>query len=103
MVVAETMGCGLLFLSGWLAGRSWERTCRTQALLEVPLGRCPSWNELPSGWSRTVGAMTVYAMSDDGGAYWWVTRRGRTIIEGLSNNIETAKVEAEREARELAC
>lgn len=91
------IACGLLFLSGWLAGRSWERNHRPTAPIDS------IWTVLPSGWSRNVGSLSIYAMAQNGKAYWWVSRNGRTIIEGPSKNIDVAKVEAEREARELAC
>lgn len=60
------------------------------------------WTSLPSGWSRNFGSLTIYAMTQDGNAYWWVSRGGRTIIEGPSSNLDMAKIEAEREARELS-
>lgn len=97
-VVGFAIGAAGLFFSGWLAGRSSER------MKQIDLRRTSlAWQQLPSGWSRNFGSLTIYAMTMDQEAYWWVTRRGRTIIEGLSPTIDLAKVEAEREAREMAC
>lgn len=62
-----------------------------------------AWMELPSGWSREVRGLSAYAMTPDGStAYWWVSRSGRTLVEGPAASLETAKVEAEREALELS-
>lgn len=60
------------------------------------------WHELPSGWSSDVRGLSVYAMTQGPAAYWWVSRNGKTIIEGPAGSLEAAKLEAEREARELA-
>lgn len=60
------------------------------------------WTLLPSGWSKDCGSLTIYAMTQDGNAYWWVSRNGRTIIEGPSSSLDMAKLEAEREAHELS-
>lgn len=85
-----------LWFSGFLVGRSWER-------VTVKPPRIDSrWHELPSGWSRNVAGMTIYAMTQDGNAYWWVSRAGKTIIEGPSSSLDMAKIEAEREAHELS-
>ena len=85
-----------LWLSGFLVGRSWDR------VTVKPVRIDSRWSELPSGWSRNIHGMTIYAMTQDGNAYWWVSRNGKTIIEGPSSSLDMAKVEAEREARELS-
>lgn len=94
-VVGFTIGAVGLFFSGWLAGRSSGK--------RIDLRRTsPAWQQLPSGWSRNFGALTIYAMTMDHEAYWWVARNGRTIIEGPAGTLADAKQEAEREARELS-
>lgn len=84
------------WLSGWLMGRSWERAAVKSPRIDS------RWHELPSGWSRDLGELTAFATTHVGNAYWWVSRGGRTIIEGPSSTLEMAKVEAEREAHELS-
>lgn len=94
--VGFTIGIIGLWLSGFLVGRSWERVVVKPPRIDS------RWQQLPSGWSRDVSGMTIYAMTQDGNAYWWVSRNGRTIIEGPSSSLAMAKIEAEREARELS-
>ena len=84
-----------LFLSGWMAGRF-------SAKRIDPRRPSPVWQQLPSGWSRNFGSLTIYAMTQDQQAYWWVSRAGKTIIEGPAGTLAAAKLEAEREARELS-
>jgi hypothetical protein len=61
-----------------------------------------AWEKLPSGWSRSIRGLTVYAMTQGGAAYWWVSRSGRTIIEGPADSLDLAKLNAEQEARDLS-
>lgn len=97
--VGLAFGAAGLFFSGWLAGRSRERLDRIDPPLRKPGN---NWQQLPSGWSRDCGALTIYAMTMDQEAYWWVSRNGKTIIEGPAGTLADAKQEAEREARELS-
>ena len=101
--VAQGIGLALgamgMFFSGWLAGRSRERLARIDQHLRRSTIK---WQQLPSGWSRDFGSLTIYAMTMDQEAYWWVARNGRTIIEGPAGTLEAAKQEAEREARDLS-
>jgi hypothetical protein len=93
------MAAGLvgLFFSGFLAGSSHER------LKKIDLRRSPGhWLQLPSGWSKDYGSLTIYAMTQGAEAYWWVSRNGKTIIEGPAGTLTDAKLEAEHEARELS-
>ena len=84
-----------LFFSGWMAGRA--------SVKRIDLRRpSPAWQQLPSGWSRNYGSLTIYAMTMDHEAYWWVARNGKTIIEGPAGTLSAAKLEAEREARDLS-
>jgi hypothetical protein len=41
-------------------------------------------------------------MTMDDGAYWWVSRNGKTIIEGPCATLEAAQRSAEQEAKELS-
>lgn len=83
-------------ISCFLLGRTWERGRMRKRR------PTPRWTMLPSGWSKDCGGLTIYAMTQDGNAYWWVARNGRTIIEGPSSTLDMAKIEAEREAHELS-
>lgn len=59
--------------------------------------RSSSWVELPSGWSRTIdqnhNAYAIQISKTD--AHWWISRNGRTWIEGPAQNLEMAKKEIE--------
>jgi len=92
-----TIGVLGLFYSGWLAGQSHEKLKKTD--LRQPVTR---WQQLPSGWSKDYGALTIYAMTMDDGAYWWVSRNGKTIIEGPCDTLANAQRSAEQEAKELS-
>ena len=59
------------------------------------------WAVLPSGWSKSYGDLTGYAMPQGGVYYWWVTRRERTIIEGPARTLDIAQEEVERYVHEL--
>jgi hypothetical protein len=100
-VIGQTLGFAAgaagLFFSGWLAGRSQERLKKID--LREPSAR---WQQLPSGWSKDYGALTIYAMTMDDGAYWWVSRNGKTIIEGPCDTLANAQRSAEQEAKELS-
>jgi hypothetical protein len=91
------VGLLLLFVSGYLTGRSVERVRK-----EVVPTPVVQWQQLPSGWSKDYGALTIYAMTMDDGAYWWVSRNGKTIIEGPCATLEAAQRSAEQEAKELS-
>lgn len=92
--------CMAAFIVGWLLGhKEVEIIYKQPKSIRIPT---PKWEQLPSGWSRSVGALTIYAMTQGGAAYWWVARNGKTIIEGPSDSLDMAKLEAEREARELS-
>lgn len=100
--MGSVVGGFTLFLIGWLGGWLHHYT-KPKIVIEmtgVPTGL--SWERLPSGWSRDMGPLTAYAMTQGGAAYWWISRRGRTVIEGPADSLEMAKLEAEREARELS-
>ena len=102
-IVAQTVGMVIgimgLFYSGFIAGRAHEKIRK----IDLGIRRSPEgWQQLPSGWSTDFGTLTIYAMTMDDGAYWWVSRNGKTIIEGPSSSLGMAKVEAEREAKELS-
>jgi len=86
------------FLLGIIVGAELERRPSKPALTLSPV----IWDELPSGWTRTHGSLTIYAMTQDDGAYWWVSRNGKTIIEGPSRTLEAAQRAAEQEARDLS-
>lgn len=61
------------------------------------------WRKMPSGWFFDISpGFILYAMTMSGNAYWWVSRNGKTIIEGPAASIDTAKMEAEREAHILS-
>lgn len=90
------IGVVVLAISCFLMGRTWERGQAKPPRIDS------KWHSLPSGWSRNVGRFTIYAMTQDGNAYWWVARNGRTVIEGPAGDLDMAKIEAEREARELS-
>ncbi len=92
------MGTVALILGSMAFGALAHRIASTRST-KVPL---VNWTELPSGWTRSFSSsVTIYATVIDGKAYWWVSRRGRTIVEGPSRSLEAAKVEAEREAYAL--
>lgn len=95
------VGLVLMFVSGWFIGRVWERVI-VERERDAPTRIDSSWRRMPSGWCREVRGMTIYAMTQDGNAYWWVSRNGKTLVEGPSRTLETAKVEAEREVRTLS-
>jgi len=60
------------------------------------------WNALPSGLCyETWGDLVGYVVSSVGTVYWWVTRNGRTIIEGPAASIELGKLEVECAVREF--
>lgn len=92
---------GVMLCVVWLAGVTMGRVWGSirKAPVKTPTLR---WQKLPSGWSRDCGALTIYAMTMDQEAYWWVSRNGKTIIEGPAGTLADAKQEAEREARELS-
>ena len=102
-VIGQTLGLAAgavgLFFSGWLAGRSRERLDRIDPPLRKPGN---NWQQLPSGWSKDYGALTIYAMTMDDGAYWWVSRNGKTIIEGPCDTLVNAQRSAEQEAKDLS-
>jgi hypothetical protein len=56
-----------------------------------------SWVELPSGWSKTIdrehNAFAIQISKSD--AYWWISRNGRTWIEGPAKSLDLAKKEIE--------
>ena len=62
----------------------------------------PDWNTLPSGFSRQYSFDFVgYVSPTDDGAHWWISRRGRTIIEGPAANVLMAKHEVEKAAADF--
>lgn len=92
--------CLFTFVVGFLLGhKEVEIIYKPSKSIRVPP---PKWEKLPSGWSRSVGTLTIYAMTQGSAAYWWVSRNGKTIIEGPSDSLDVAKIEAEREARDLS-
>lgn len=99
LAMSDAILCVVLYWLGFAAGALFIVMKRQAAATPRIDSR---WQSLPSGWSRNVGGLTIYAMTQDGNAYWWVARNGRTIIEGPSSTIDMAKIEAEREAHELS-
>jgi hypothetical protein len=95
----QAMGVMLcvVWIAGVMMGRVWGSIQRVPD--KTPTLR---WQQLPSGWSRDFGSLTIYAMTMEQEAYWWVSRNGKTIIEGPAGTLDAAKLEAEREARELS-
>lgn len=60
------------------------------------------WVRLPSGYSHEYApGLTGYVMPTDDGAYWWLSRRGRTLIEGPCRNVDDGKREVATAAREM--
>lgn len=69
-----------------------------------PVGGKPSrdWHELPSGWSRSLDENSVgYAARIDDQCHWWIARHGRTVIEGPSQTLESAKLEVDQSYSEF--
>ncbi len=69
-----------------------------------PIGgaRQKRWVRLPSGHSHEYApGITGYVMPTDDGAYWWLSRRGRTLIEGPCVTVEDGKREVAKAAREM--
>ena len=96
------VGLFLMFVSGWFIGRIWERVGVEREKAHDAVKRIDSsWRRMPSGWSREVKGLTIFAMTQGGDAYWWVSRNGKTIIEGPAGTLADAKLEAENEARGL--
>ena len=85
-----------VYIAGWVAGFFWRR--HRASSRKVVLAQ---WDRLPTGWSKDIGNMVIYAMSVDGQAYWWISRGGKTIIEGPAGSIARARAVAEREAESL--
>lgn len=63
------------------------------------------WVRLPSGLSHDYApGVTGYVMPTDDGAYWWLSRNGRTVIEGPCETVDAGKIEVAQAAREwVAC
>jgi hypothetical protein len=60
------------------------------------------WRELRSGAYRGYGrGLDGYVSNMSKPHYWWVTRRDRTIVEGYSKSIVSAKQEADEAAQWL--
>ena len=69
-----------------------------------PIGgvRHKRWVRLPSGHSQEYApGVTGYVMPTDDGAYWWLSRRGRTLIEGPCPTVDDGKREVANAAREM--
>lgn len=89
------------FVSGWVWGRGTankkkkqERKWRREAER--------SWEKLPSGWSRSGGGCDGFVTTSIGKPYWWISRRGKTLIEGPAKTLEEAQQEVERALKEFA-
>jgi hypothetical protein len=68
-----------------------------------PIGgaRHKRWVRLPSGYAHDYAPGVVgYVMATDDGAYWWLARHGRTIIEGPCPTVDAGKREVAQAARE---
>lgn len=98
-VTLDALLCVVLYWLGFAAGALFIVMKRRTV---APPRIDSQWHQLPSGWSRNVGPLTAFAMTQERQAYWWVARNGRTIIEGPAGTLDMAKVEAEREAHELS-
>lgn len=60
------------------------------------------WTELRSGWVREGGALTGYVMDrGNAGFYWWISRKGTTIIEGPADSFMDAQGEIEQALAEF--
>ncbi len=89
------------FLLGFICARMSARTAIVTVHHTVqPIeGR---WIDLPSGFSCEYGPGFVgYVSPTDDGAYWWLARRGRTIIEGPASTVGLGKVQVEQAAAEF--
>lgn len=64
--------------------------------------RQEGWARLPSGWTHSCGECVGYVSTGSGNPYWWITRRGRTLIEGRAKNPQEAQKEVERALKEFA-
>lgn len=55
------------------------------------------WNELPSGWTKSLSSSTTgYAAFIGTDYYWWINRAGRTVIEGPTTSLDLAKVSVDQ-------
>lgn len=63
-----------------------------------------SWVELPSGRACHYrdGIVGYVAPRAEGGAYWWIARRGRTLVEGPCGTVGEAQREADAAVREFS-
>lgn len=61
------------------------------------------WISLPSGWSKNISEdCQAFAMNvDSKTSYWWISRKGRTLIEGPTNCIEAAMLEVDYAQKEF--
>jgi hypothetical protein len=67
-----------------------------------PIAPTRKWVRLPSGFSHDYGpGLTGYVTPTDDGAYWWLSRNGRTLIEGPCRNVEAGKREVAKAAQEM--
>lgn len=61
------------------------------------------WVTLPSGlfYRDDSGTIGFVATSGDGAGYWWISRQGRTIIEGPTQTLDAGKNEVLKALREF--
>lgn len=96
------------FLSGFLGAQLGQLlTRRLEAAVQKKIQPRDTvvggnWVQLPSGWMRDDRDLAGYVANLDGGpVYWWVSRAGRTIVEGPSESLEEGRVEVEAALREF--
>ena len=81
--------------SGFLAGFLITKRHKKEDVVKGSTDPTYNWVELPSGWSKSINGTTeAFAMVfDRQTAYWWINRNGRTIVEGPTLNLDSAKEE----------
>lgn len=59
------------------------------------------WQQLPSGQFLALPEATGYVLPVEGRAYWWLVRRGKTIVEGPAASVEEGRQEVKLAAQEF--
>lgn len=59
------------------------------------------WRRLPSGYFREFPEALGYVFPRESDAYWWLTRQGRSLVEGTAPTVEAAQAEVEKAASEF--
>ena len=68
---------------------------RTRKVKVPEVKQTKGWLRLPSGWSKQRGVLTGCVLQTGEVYHWWVTRNGRTIIEGPAKSILHAQNEVD--------